>query len=380
LFEKHRKLIKRSLIAQNISKEGLIPFSGDETYRAAMNAAFGLPLEYAHHENSYSPNSSILFIRAAKGILYLFRKIGAFSEAEPLQEKLSVVENAFYKYFILPDGCISAFITISTMSPHMRPFEDESLIMSFFGNRYFHPESAYNNIRCLYERIYTDKGVLLSTIDDKYKDFLGIRVRKGILTGMLPGYTLTALTENYHPEMEDAFNQIGKYADTSGNFGEYLIYDNRNTLSLIYDANGKQGDYTARFRPWEGGINLYAIINYLLGFQVLKEDMTIIIRPHLPNNWNFLEAENIRFDNSSLSINIIRNSTEYTLLIKSPESIKYKMKIIIDYPDGYIFKTDDANKYYIVKGLFGLNSAVIEMQSLKPGSIKVGYNIYEPTK
>ncbi len=378
LFERHRRLIKRALVAQNISKDGLIPFSGDETYRAAMNAAFGLPLEYAHHENSYSPNSGILFIRAAKGIIPLFESSDSIGDSLAIREKLQLVENAFYKYFILPDGCISAFITISTNSPFQSPFEDESLIMSFLKNGYFDSDVAYNNIACLLGRIHIDKGVLLSQIDEKYRDFLGIRVRKGILTGMLPGYTLAALTENSHPEAEDAFNQMGRYADTSGNFGEYLIYDNRDTLSLIYDAGGKQGDYTARFRPWEGGINLYAILNYLLGLEIQREKSLITIRPHLPNNWNFIGAENIKTGDNIFALNITRNETEYLLTLKSSKDSDQRIRIIIDFPDGYIFSAGANTKFTLQSGRFGINSAILELDGLKSGTTEIRYRIIKP--
>lgn len=375
LFEKNKNLIKRALLAQNISKDGLIPFSGDETFRAAMNAAFGLPLEYPHHQNSYSPNSSILFIRAAKGSIHLFDLINDFENKQLIKEKLTLVENAFYKYFILPNNCISAFIDINNSSQYKKPFEDESLTLSFLGNNYFNSDTAIRSFKCLLEEIHIDNGVLLSQIDEKYKDFLGFKVRKGILTGMLPGYTLSAFTKNNHPEATDAFNQIRRYADTSGNFGEYLIFDDQSTISLIYDPNGKQGDYTARFRPWEGGINLYSIIKFLIGFNVSKTEKKITIRPHLPNNWNFLEVENIRFDHNKLSLSIHKKSNKFSISINSLEDSEYELEIIIDFPADYYFLTDKDIHYSIKNGPFGINSAIIKAGDIKKGNFQINYRI-----
>lgn len=377
LFDRHKKLIKRALVAQNISDKGLIPFSGDETYRAAMNAAFGLPLEFPHHEKSYSPNSSILFIRAAKGILNLYEKTDSSQDAYDIKEKLNLVENAFYNNFILPNGCISAFIDIETRSPYLSPFEDESLTLSFMGNEYYNNDFLYKSFLCLLDKIHIKEGVLLSQINDKYKDFLGIKVRRGILTGMLPGYTLKAFNEFYHQEAEAAFNQMGKYADTSGNYGEYLIFDNRNTLSLIYDANGKQGDYTARFRPWEGGLNLHSIVDYLTGFRIYKSENTMIIRPHLPNGWNFIKVNNLKFNSNSISFTLKKDGDKYNLTIDSLSKITYKILIIIDIPEGVDFYTDSNIKHTVVNHPFQQYSIIFEIDNYDSNTVDINYNIHK---
>ncbi len=369
-------LLKRALLKQEISAEGLLPYSGDETYRAAMNAAFGLPLEYEHHTKSYSPNSSILFIRAAKGLIELIKTTGETEDIAKIEELLKKVEDGFYKHFVLPDGCISAFIERETLTPYAAPFEDESLTLSFLGNKYYSEDIATKSLKCLFEKIHADKGVLLSPINSKYKDFLGIKVRKGILTGMLSGYTLASLTENNHTEKNDAFNQMVKYADSSGNYGEYLLYDNRDTISLIYDPNGKQGDYTARFRPWEGGINLYSIIDYLIGFRISQSEKIITLRPHLPNNWEFLEARNIKFNNDNFDIKLTRENFNYTLNISTDRNIDYRIELIID--------VDQKSKFSLIKpeidyqfreGHFQESSYVIELSGLKNGITTIKYSI-----
>lgn len=377
LFNEQYRLLSRALIKQNISEKGLLSFSGDETYRAAMNAAFGMPLEYPHHTNSYSPNSSILYIRAAKGIESLFINTLDPETVNLFEERLSLVENAFYDNFILENGCISAFIDISNGKAFERPFEDEALSLSFWNNIYFDANVARNNLNCLLDKIHTGPGVLLSSIDPKYRDFLGIRVRKGILTGMLPGYTLAALTENNHPEAEDAFNEMGKYADTSGNFGEYLIYDNRQTLSLIYDANGKQGDYTARFRPWEGGINLYSIIDYLIGLRISPTDNKLRFRPHLPNNWQYLEATNIRFLTHHLDLKLSRNGDRYTIEILCNDENHLSIEIVIDYPRDRKIVFDNHYLITTIEGSFEQDTAIIRLERLNKGSNIIQYRLGE---
>jgi len=102
---------------------------------------------------------------------------------------------------------------------------------------------------------------------------------------MVPGFTLYDLAVVDHPGAEAAFNLLGRAASPSGNCVEYQIHDDQSALQVIYDASGGIGDMTARYRPWEGGINADALVVYLTGFAPELAAGVVHLAPHLPNRW-----------------------------------------------------------------------------------------------
>jgi hypothetical protein len=143
-------------------------------------------------------------------------------------------------------------------------------------------------------RIRRDPGVLCSRLDPQYQN-LYKGMKKGMYTGMLPGFTLSFLTDTGHPEAVDSFNTfVRRSIDGSGNLLEDMILDDYSGLALIYDSRGKLGEYTAKFRPWEGGIVLDAAYKYLVGFSPDANKKIVSLRPHIPNNWPSMAANGLR--------------------------------------------------------------------------------------
>ncbi|MBI5526534.1 MAG: hypothetical protein HY897_09375 [Deltaproteobacteria bacterium] len=283
----------RCLFGQGFGDFKLLPYSGDETYRAAMNAAFGLPLEFPHHEKSFSVNSSLLWLGAAGEFQRLAKAVGRDDDAELARIASVEVQAGTMDHFLLPDGCLSAFVDRETMDAWPEPFEDEALQVTWSGWKDGDDDLARSSLGCLIGRLRREPGVLMSKLDPKYTDWFN-NAKKGVYTGMLPGYTLSGLAEIGHPEAEAAFNFAGRSIDTSGNLPEYLIYDDFSGLTIIYDPAGGIGDYTAKFRPWEGGIVFDAVFKYLTGFAPDALAKTISFRPHLPNGWPQAAYRNLR--------------------------------------------------------------------------------------
>jgi hypothetical protein len=104
-----------------------------------------------------------------------------------------------------------------------------------------------------------------------------------------------------HPRAGAAFNLLGIAASPSGNYAEYQIHDDHSALQVLYNPSGGMGDMTARYRPWEGGINLDALVLYLTGFEPEMIAGHHHLAPHLPNawprmRWTGLRAGADRFD------------------------------------------------------------------------------------
>ena len=91
-----------------------------------------------------------------------------------------------------------------------------------------------------------------------------------------------------------AFAAVRTDLDTSGNLVEYMIYDDHSGLSIAYDPIGALGDYTTKFRPWEGGIVAEAVLRYLVGFRPDATSQGITLRPHLPAGWPRMAFRGLR--------------------------------------------------------------------------------------
>lgn len=278
------QFLRHSLFKQQWNEDYLQPFSGDETFRAAMNIAFGLDIEYPHQTKSWSLVSSVLLAAGAEALAEIEAGTGHQVEAQQaLELRLRASETAQTR-FRLEDGCLAALIDreAGALSP---PFEDAALMGPWAGPPWSGSVAADEAIECLARRLRVAPGVFRSPLDPMYEGFAGLPIREGVYTGMLPGYTLRVLTQVGHPEAEAAFNHLRRALSPSGNLAEYMVSDDDSALQFVYDALGGVGDVTARFRPWEGGIVLDAAFFYLTGFEPDAPGGRARLRPHLPNGW-----------------------------------------------------------------------------------------------
>lgn len=276
------KFLRHSLFKQQWNEEYLQPFSGDETFRAAMNIAFGLSIEYPHDTESWSLVSSVLLAAGAEALAEIEAATGHEAQ-QALDLRIRAAETALTR-FRLEDGCLAALIDreAGTLSP---PFEDAALMGPWAGPPWSGSVAADEAIECLARRLRVAPGVFRSPLDPTYKGFAGLPIQEGVYTGMLPGYTLRVLAQAGHPEAEAAFNHLRRVLSPSGNLAEYMVSDDDSALQFVYDALGGLGDVTARFRPWEGGIVLDAAFFYLTGFEPDAPRGRARLRPHLPNGW-----------------------------------------------------------------------------------------------
>jgi hypothetical protein len=283
-------LLRRCLFAQGFGIDRLLPFTGDETYRAAMNAAFGLDLEYAHHDLTWSANSTFLWLGAARELDRLAGALDKASEVEEVRTLSAEVERDSVPRFQRSDGCMAAFAWMDTLQMSL-PFEDVALQVTWSGWKDGDDPLAQSSLDCLVKQLGRAPGEIVSRPDPLYA---GTFAWEGVYTGMLPGYTLAAMTDAGHPQAAAAFAAVRTNLDTSGNLVEYMIYDDHSGLSVAYDPVGALGDYTTKFRPWEGGIVAEAALRYLVGFRPDATTREITLRPHLPAGWPRMAFRGLR--------------------------------------------------------------------------------------
>ena len=293
-------LLRRAMLGVRFDQDRLLPWTGDETFRAAMNAAFGLGLDVPHHELSFSLNSNILWLAAARHFVALAEALGEHDDAAVVTAIAAEMEQKAMPRYRLADGCYSALIDRATGATWPAPFEDASLTPTWAGWLDGDDPRAVANVDALVARLGVAPGVLQSPLDPKYVNFPLLPSEEGVFTGMKPGYTLAALTDVGHPDALAAFNELRRSLDAGGNADEYLVFTSQPDvpypgLTLFYNEQGLEpSDYTAKLRPWEGGIDADAAFRYLTGWRPDVPAGRLAFRPHLPNGWRIAAFVGLR--------------------------------------------------------------------------------------
>ncbi len=239
----------RACVERQAIDAGLLGFSGDETFRYTL----ALPLGAMPEDVGWSANSAFLWIAAAESLGI---------DASTVRER---TEEVFYA-----DGYWSPVAAYDTLEPDPAPFEDVSLgAARLLGDE--------RGIDAVLDTLLRSDGTLLTDGAVGY-------------TGMVPGYLLAAVKDG--PEGEAAFNALATVATPSGHFEEVHTPDNL-PLQLTHDADGYGADVTARDRPWEGGVVVAAMFDYLVGADVNAPEQRLRLSPHLPNGWPELVVENL---------------------------------------------------------------------------------------
>jgi hypothetical protein len=315
-------LLLRALLAQKIDENGLLPFSGDETFRPQMAGAFGMDLYYSFEDLAFSANSGFLFVAAARILINNYSDLIESGKLEQMKNKLALAENALKKYYFLPEkGFYSPFIVKENMKPFEKPYEDVNVQTYWLGIE----DLDQGNMEKTVDALWNEEGTFLSPLDPVYSGTLAPNITEGVQTGMIPGFTLDVLSKLDHPYAEKSFNFLRVAASHSGNFPEVLVFDDHSALMPIYVPEGGIGEMWARFRPWEGGIIGEAIMEYLIGFSVGKNG--IAISPHIPNGWTEIIVKNIKQGKNTIDMEIVKSADNvmYHFSLIKGDSVNIKL-------------------------------------------------------
>lgn len=285
-------------------EDGLLPYSGDETFRTAMAVAHELPATESFEEGYVSANSSILWAAAARNLADLYSVLGRESKATELRQRADEVETTFLDTYVMASGMVLPYLHTPDQSLAPTFYEDVSNQPIWAGLWDPFDPKAVDNLREFVQAVGGESGFAVSPLPESYKNFMGLPMSEGIYTGMNPGYYLYNLARARHPYAEAAFNALSFHATPTGTTPEYQILDDGAPLHFMYDALGGVGDYTARYRPWEGAINGDAALTYLLGLVVDAPGAKLVLAPTLPNRWDGMSVRHIRVGTSRLDLDV----------------------------------------------------------------------------
>lgn len=239
--------------------DGRLRFSGDETFRWPMAFAVGDEPEAL----GWSANSTFLWRAAAIAL-------GRDPAGAP--------DDPFWTgTFWSP---ILGFDDDALLDA---PYEDVALVPTWWDAG-LDEDRVAANYDATVAALLRDDGTLLSRLHESDLDNVGY-------TGMVPGMFLHAAASRHAPEEALAFAALDLVATPSGHFEELHGADDL-PLAVQHAADGLGGDVSARYRPWEGGDTVAALLDYLLGVTPTADG--VALAPHVPPGWPGFAVRGLR--------------------------------------------------------------------------------------
>jgi hypothetical protein len=274
--------LRRNIFGQEISQEGLLPFSGDEMYQITYPTyVSGAPLE-----KFYSLDSSIAFVAAARGLENIAEKLGEENDVAKIRELADRVEAAIEKYYWMEDaGYYATGLRKSDLSRMDKMFPLITLNFDVAGYA-VKGDSELANENILHR---TKDGEAMSAALLQKDGSLKMARGAGMYHGQLQGMFLFYLKHANPLLAGKVFHLlIDKISDPAGMFSEVHM-NNHSHLSMHVDTSGLTKEDARRFGPWESTLNMASLVNYLTGMSVDADKMTVFLSPEMPENWKHWE-------------------------------------------------------------------------------------------
>jgi hypothetical protein len=329
-------MLRACVYQQGYNEEGLLPFSGDETFRPQMAISFGLGIEYPFEERAWSFNSGTLLVAAAEGLARIEMAAAEIlgtdgaAEAQRALELAERIREATRTHFWNGEGgYFEPFLLRPSHQPAGAPYGDVNGVAYWVGVEFpdVDPEAAAD---VLARELLSPHGVFFSPADPLLQLFFNDTATTEIYTGMTPGYTLWCLTSAGHPNAQEAFNAMGDHASPGGTYPEVVVHHDTSPLTPIYDEIGITGEIWARYRSWEAGINGESTLYFLSGFLADATRNHILLAPRLPNSWPWYRITGLRVGEASLDLKVerlSRSTLQVSLVLRAQSSVTAGLRI-----------------------------------------------------
>lgn len=261
--------------------DGLLPFSGDETFRPVMAPSFGLPLTFLFEDETWSANSGVLWVAAAEAVADLADEVGRDDLVEAFEDDAEDVRAATEATYRRSDGALTPFVFRDDRPDPGKPYPDVGLKEAWAG--YVDPlaPTHLDAVDATVDALWDEEGLFLAPPDPPVAGFGGLEVERGILTGMSAGYATWTLARTFRDELGASARYLASASDPGGTWPEVLLVDTRTGLTPFYLGSGLTEAW-ARYRPWEGGIDMEALLVAMAGLEVDARAGTLRVAPQLP--------------------------------------------------------------------------------------------------
>lgn len=293
--------LRACLDGQEIDEQGRLPFHGDETYRfpgySLHEAGKTEEVSDYLHLHLRSADSAFEYVAAAEALAQMAAAAGHADEAPALRAAARRVREATERHYWQRDrGYYAPAMSDLSGERYRYPFANINLRPTWIGyadgDDRQQRENVVNALKWLYR---PDSHTARLTPGCGYT------------VGMTPGMVLSALTAIDHPAAEEALQGLLLSAEPSGGFAEM----NRPDDTPSRDVWGLH-----RARPWEGGINCSAVVQFLLGFRPNAPERRVSFAPHLPAGCSEMTARNIRVAEAVLTLRVVRTADLITATVR----------------------------------------------------------------
>ena len=278
--------LKYNLAIQAESKNGVLPFAGDESY---TNRSETIP-KYRDEMT----DSHLLFMAAADFMKYLAQDMGRTAEARAFAQTYEQAKNVLLERMWLSEEQHFVYAREANNDPNkqdMRPAFDALL-------RWFYLEMG--------EPTDSIPQYNLEAVLKKLTEPIRVVPEFEWCAGMDPGYLLYALFRSQDIRAHAAAELLLDYASDQGLYSEYYLYEG----DTIIPTGGT-------LRPWESSINGYTLIQYLTGLRFDIPNQSLSLQPHLPQGWTHWKSKALPlYQEGSLQIELSKSGQEITCTIK----------------------------------------------------------------
>ncbi|MCB9662844.1 MAG: hypothetical protein H6732_01935 [Alphaproteobacteria bacterium] len=304
---------------------GLLPFSGDETFRPQMATSFGLPITFLFEEETWSANSGLLWVAAAEAVQALATEAGRTDLVDELGPAVTQVREATETTFRQADGSLLPFVFQDGTPPPPSPYPDVALKEAWSGYRAPLDPAHLRAVDATVDAIWDPEGLFLAPLDPSYVGFAGLDIERGIMAGMSPGYGTWTLARTFRPELADAARFLASAVDPGGTWPEVLVVDDRSGLTPFYLGTGFTETW-ARYRPWEGGIDMEALLVAALGLEADARTGTLRLSPGLPG-MGPLRAEGVPVGAVRVDVHHLPGPTRHALEVRATAPVTVRLEV-----------------------------------------------------
>lgn len=303
-LEERWDYLRRCFDGHEIDEQGRLPFHGDETYRFPGYQLFVPEPEAVSdyiHMTLRSADSAFEYVAAAEAMAEMGARIGRpAEEISGYREAARFVREATERWYRQEDrGYYAPAMSAVSGELYRYPFANINMRptwIGYAGPEGWQRENIVNALRWLYR---PEAGTSNLTPTCAYS------------VGMTPGMVLSALTAIDHPDAARALEGLLTAAEASGGYAEMNRPD---------DMPSRRVWGLHRVRPWEGGINGSAVLEYLTGFEPDAAKRAVEFRPRLPAVSDQMTVRNLRVAEARLTLEVTRSADGLVVTVTCEEA------------------------------------------------------------
>lgn len=278
--------LKYNLEVQAESKNGVLPFAGDESY---TNRRETVP-KYREEMT----DSHLLFMAAADFMQELAEALKRKEDALIFAQTYQQAQSALLHRMWLPEEKHFVYARDDSNDPNRqdkRPAFDA--LLRWFYLEMGSPQDSIARYN-------------LNAVIEQLTEPIRVVPEFEWCAGMDPGYLLYALSRAQDPLAHKAADLLLAYASDQGLYSEYYLYHE----TTLIPTGGT-------LRPWESSINGYSLIQYLSGLRLDLPKRHLSLQPHLPKGWNHWKTKELPlYQEGTLQLELNKNGKEVTCLIQ----------------------------------------------------------------